>query len=130
MLHRGELIANTSLVFNLQVSNPNKGMGIYYNEIYITLYMRDVSIGTKSILAFYQPHKKSFRYDVQINAGKQFWRGIGNGFVDLRLVVETAVKYQIFRWKTKSRQMVLEASVTINPRGMISGEKNIKLYIK
>ncbi|KAL6990836.1 hypothetical protein U1Q18_008957 [Sarracenia purpurea var. burkii] len=123
VVHRREVVANTSLAFNFQISNPNKGMGIHYSDIFVTLYHRDATIGLISVPGFYQAHKKSFRRSVRIDIHGPFFRGIADGFVDARLRLETAVEFQIFRWKMKKRQMVLEAFLGIDAR-----EKIIKFH--
>ncbi|THF96772.1 protein NDR1-like [Camellia sinensis] len=123
-----ELNRNTSLIFTLQISNPNKGMGIFYDDILITLFHVDDTIGTKTIPGFYQGHKKNLLLDVLINGDTVFWRGIADRVFGLRLFVETKVKYKVFRWKTKHHWMVCEASAMIDPQGRIYGEKNIRLH--
>lgn len=128
--HRGEVVPNTSLSFNLTISNPNKGTGIQYSDIHITLYHKGASIGTRPVIpGFYQSHKKSVSCSVLVNAGGQFWRGIGNGnIVVLRAGLETGVRYQILRWKTEKHRMDFEAFVIIDRQGRIDGEKNISLH--
>ena len=54
---------NTSVLLNLQFSNPNKKMGIFYNNINITLYYRHAVIGSHhSLPAFYQGYKNTTVY--------------------------------------------------------------------
>ncbi|KAK9267192.1 hypothetical protein L1049_009612 [Liquidambar formosana] len=128
-VHRNEVFRqNTSIIFNLEISNPNKGIGVYYDGINLTLYYTDAIVGVKSMPAFYQGHKKTTLHKVLVNASQQFWRGIEGGTLYLRVYLETAVKYKIFRSKTKHHQIDLEAYVPIGSDGRITGEKSIKLH--
>lgn len=103
---------------------------IQYSDIHITLYHKGASIGTRPVIpGFYQSHKKSVSCSVLVNAGGQFWRGIGNGnIVVLRAGLETGVRYRILRWKTEKHRMDFEAFVIIDGQGRIDGGKNISLH--
>ncbi|CAM6112156.1 unnamed protein product [Calypogeia fissa] len=45
---------NTNITFELMAQNPNKHMGIYYDEINVDVQANGASIGSGSIPAFYQ----------------------------------------------------------------------------
>ncbi|XAR53755.1 hypothetical protein NMG60_11022429 [Bertholletia excelsa] len=123
-----EIIQNTSLIFLLQISNPNKGISIYYNNINLALYQDKATLGTNTVPGFYQGHKKSVIYNTPFDNGDQFQRGIDSGIDDLRLCLDTTVRYKIFWWKTKHRLMGLEASVRVDSQGRIYGDRNVKLH--
>ena len=122
------LIGNISIHLNLEFSNPNKKMGIYYNYIYITLYYSDAHIGSKSLPGFYQGYKNTTTYEVIVNADKQFLKGITDETTGLRVCLESAVKYKIFKSKTKGHQIYSEAYVPVGSNGRMLGDKNIKLH--
>ena len=117
-----------SILLDLIFSNPNKRVGIYYKDIYITLFHGDVHIGSKLLPGFYQGYKNATTYEVLVEANKQFWKEITNGKIDLRVCLENAVKYKIFVSKTKHHQIYTEAYVPVGSNGRMLGKKNIKLH--
>ncbi|XP_030967734.1 protein NDR1-like [Quercus lobata] len=117
-----------SILLDLIFSNPNKRVGIYYKDIYITLFHCDAHIGSKLLPGFYQGYKNATTYEVLVEANKQFWKEITNGTIDLRVCVENAVKYKIFVSKTKHYQIYTEAYVPVGSNGRMLGKKNIKLH--
>ncbi|KAH7836991.1 hypothetical protein Vadar_008254 [Vaccinium darrowii] len=127
--HRGgEVVMSTSLNFTLTISNPNKGMGIHYSDIYITLLYKGAAVGRKfTVPGFYQPHKESLSRGGLVNTDRQFWRGIGHGFVELRVCLTTGVRYRIIRWETNKRRMDFEAFVRVDSQGRMVGETNVEL---
>lgn len=118
---------NASLIFNLETYNPNKGFGIYYDEINITFYYNEVVVGTNSSPAFYQGFKENSIREVVVNAEEGIWRGISGGKMELRVAVETAVRYRIFRRKMKHHPFTFEGHLTVGSNGTISGG-NIELH--
>ena len=119
---------NTSVLLNLQFSNPNKKMGIFYSNINITFYYRHAVIGSKTLPAFYQGYKNATVYEVTMNAAdKRLWKGVTNATTGLRVCLENVVKYKILGHTTKHHRMYNEAHVPVGSDGRISGEKNIKL---
>ncbi|KAK3035095.1 hypothetical protein RJ639_032597 [Escallonia herrerae] len=57
-LEHDEVIRNTSVIINLEISKPNKRMGIYYDDIYVTFYYDRLLEGNGSIPAFSQGRKR------------------------------------------------------------------------
>lgn len=128
-LQHESLLCNTSLIFNLEITNPNKGIGIYYDNINMILFRSNLVVGTKSMPAFYQGHKKVTSLEVLVNADQKHCKGIPSGNIDLRVAAKTAIvyEYRIFRWKTKHRQMGFEGYMTLSPNGTSSGN-NTELH--
>ncbi|KAF8414085.1 hypothetical protein HHK36_002084 [Tetracentron sinense] len=125
---RGGVGRNSTIIFNVQISNPNKGIGIYYDEINFTLYYSEAVMGVCSIPSFYQGHSKTTQSEVSVHTQKQFWEAISNGtVVDFMVDLAAVVRYKRFCSKTKHHQMDLQAHVPVSSNGTIVGEKNIKL---
>ncbi|KAB8784159.1 hypothetical protein FH972_026687 [Carpinus fangiana] len=123
---------NISVLLNLQFSNPNKKMGIFYNNINITLYYRHAVIGSHhSLPAFYQGFKNTTVYQVLVTAHHRHLRrhrkGVKHATTGLRVCLENVVKYKILGHTTKHHQIYKEAYVPVGSDGRISGEKKIKL---
>lgn len=130
-----EPIRNNSVVnLNFELSNPNERIGIYYNDIIITLYYKDTVIGTNSLAGFYQGYKKATSYGVLVNATDDHQllrRGVLTGNTTtvemIRVCLKTAVRYKIFLSTTKHHRMNFEACICIGSDGRISGQREIKL---
>ncbi|XP_059639592.1 protein NDR1-like [Cornus florida] len=124
------VVNNISVFFNLEISNPNRGVGIYYHHIHATVYYNNSVLGMKSIPAFYQRHKKARLTDVLVNVDQKLWRKNASGHIDFKMALETAVKYRIFRWNTKNHPMDFEAFLIVCTNGTVAGEKQTKLHQK
>ncbi|OVA11156.1 Late embryogenesis abundant protein [Macleaya cordata] len=127
----GNVHRNTTLILKLRISNPNKGMGIYYDDNNVALYYGNDNIGVSSILGFYQGHKKTTQREVSVNGVEQFWRAVfrvvSNGTVDLRVSLVSGFRYKIFWWKTRHHRLDLQALVPVALDGKTFDEMNIKL---
>ncbi|XAR53741.1 hypothetical protein NMG60_11022408 [Bertholletia excelsa] len=123
-----EIIQNSCIIFLLQISNPNKGISIYYNDINLTLYQDNATLGTNTVPGFCQGHKKNVICNVPFEDGDQFQRGIDSGIDYLRLCLDPTGRYKILWWKTRHRLMGLEASVRFDSQGRIHGDRNVKLH--
>ncbi|KAM7500915.1 hypothetical protein LguiA_025329 [Lonicera macranthoides] len=126
-VHRNRVGQNASLIFNLETYNPNKGFGIHYEEINITFHYNEFVVGMKSAPSFYQGFKETSIHKVEVNTEEENWRGIPGGKTELRVAVETAVRYRIFKRKTKHHRLNFVGSVTVGSNGTVS-EGNIKLH--
>lgn len=126
-LHRNRVDQNTSLVSYLETYNPNKGFGIYYDEINMSFYYNEVIVGMKSTPSFYQGIKETSVREVEVNVEEEIWRGILGGKTELSVAVETAVRYRIFKRKTKHHRFNFEGSITVGSNGTVS-EGKIKLH--
>jgi hypothetical protein len=50
---------NTNITFEIMAENPNKHMGIYYDEINVDVQANGANVGSGSIPAFYQGHQNT-----------------------------------------------------------------------
>ncbi|XP_019056088.1 PREDICTED: protein NDR1-like [Nelumbo nucifera] len=122
-----ETSRNNSLFFSLEIRNPNKGIGIYYDEINLSVYYGDAVIGLSSVFSFYQGHRKTARREVRLNADLQFLRDVSRavssqGSVDLRVGLAAAIRFKIFSSKTKHQNMELQANLQVGSDGKLVGE--------
>ena len=108
-LHRNKVDQNASLVFNLETYNPHKGFGIYYNKVNMRFYYNEEVVGMKSTPSFYEGFNETNILEVEVNAEEETWRELPVGKTELRVAVETAVRYRIFKRKTKHRRFIFEA---------------------
>ncbi|KAI3456409.1 hypothetical protein Pfo_013072 [Paulownia fortunei] len=118
--HRNLSVPNDSLIFDLEIFNPNKRMGIYYSGISLELYSGGGVVGTNSTPAFYQGHKNTTLLQILIHASQEFWQAMNGGNIDFTIRVETAVMFRIIKWKTKLHQIAYEEEFS-NFNGTVSG---------
>ncbi|XP_019171558.1 PREDICTED: protein NDR1-like isoform X2 [Ipomoea nil] len=108
----------TSVRLGIEISNPNKGMSIYYSDIYFTMNHNGIVVAKNSTPGFYQPCKNDTTRAVEMKlADLQFLQQIIGGNVSFKIGLETTVQYRIFKWKTKHHKMDYEAyvyNVTVN----------------
>ncbi|KAL2244891.1 NDR1/HIN1-like protein 2 [Sesamum indicum] len=123
-MHLNVSVPNNSIIFDLEISNPNKRMGIYYSGINLALFSGGGVVGTNSIPAFYQGYRNTTLFQILIHASQQFWQATNAGKVDFMVRVETAVKFRIIKWKTKLHQISYEEQfrdVNISLNRTVSG---------
>ncbi|KAL0442891.1 UNVERIFIED_CONTAM: hypothetical protein Slati_2011800 [Sesamum latifolium] len=123
-IHLNVSVPNNSIIFDLEISNPNKRMGIYYSGINLALYRGGGVVGTNSIPAFYQGYRNRTLFQILIHASQEFWQATNVGKVDFVVRVETAVKFRIIKWKTKLHQISYEEQfrdVNISLNRTVSG---------
>ncbi|CAN1143190.1 Protein NDR1, partial [Linum perenne] len=103
--------------------NPNLNKGIYYDPIKVSFFHisnRSDSLGNFTISRFYQGHKKKATKDGTIgNATEAILRGgTAAGF---RVEIAIRVRYKLIFFKTKRRQIVVEADFEFNGKGIERG---------
>ncbi|XP_068644970.1 protein NDR1-like [Aristolochia californica] len=124
--------ANISL--ELEIRNPNKKIGIYYEATHVTLFYGDHGVGQIVIGSFYQRGREIRREKQSVKAEKPFWRAVFRAVsnrttADLRVDVTTFVKYLTLGLKSKRQKMEADGWVPVGSDGMISGKrKRIKLH--
>ncbi|KAL7130218.1 hypothetical protein ABFS83_13G119600 [Erythranthe nasuta] len=119
-------VPNRPLIFNLEIFNPNKRMGIYYSGINMELYSGGDGggvVGRNSTPGFYQGHKNTTLLQIVIQANQEIWpRGSGGNLDFVRF--KTGVVFRIIKWKTKLRQIACDEQFSIekvNNNGTVLG---------
>ncbi|KAL3850840.1 hypothetical protein ACJIZ3_012722 [Penstemon smallii] len=128
---RNVSVQNNSLLFGLEIYNPNERMGIYYNSISLHLYRAGGVIGTNSTPGFYQGYKDTTLVKLLIRNNQEFWQERRGGGVEFTVRVETEVRFRIIKWKTKMRRIEYEASfsnVKFGLNGTVSGGNYTELH--
>lgn len=128
---------STSIRLGIEILNPNKGMNIYYSDIYFTMnYNNGIVVAKNSTPGFYQPCKNDTMRAVEMKADLQFLQQIiTGGNVSFKIGLETTVQYmyRIFKWKTKHHKMDYEAylyNVTVSLNGTDLGQNGTVLKKK
>lgn len=121
-----QTVGNNSLVFLLDITNPNNGMTICYVDISMKLHDGGFLVGNKSVEAFCQGQRKTVTEEVLVNFDQQFMRANVGGGEFFRASVETRIKFHFFKWKTKIRHLGFDGFVKIGTKGNIT--ENIYLH--
>ncbi|XP_058071383.1 protein NDR1-like [Magnolia sinica] len=123
---------NTTVDFFLEIANPNKESGIYYNDINVTIYFEDENVGATTISSFYQGYDKSIQRQESVYTNRRFskavYRAVSDRTMDLKVGVATKVRYKTWGLKSKHHGMDLQGTVKIGSDGKIYGKKKIKLH--
>lgn len=114
------IVQNNSLVFILDITNPNDGMTICYVDIIMSLHNGGLLIGNKSLGTFCQGHKKTVTEEVLIDVDQQLQRANNGDGEGLRVTIETMIKYHILKWKTKIHHIGFEGFVRIGTEGNVT----------
>lgn len=128
----------TTITFGMEISNPNKRAGVYYDDMNVTviLIVSDVADDTSgcftTINGFYQGHHKTATLGRSLQADERAWgavmAAVRNGTAKFRVGVTTKVRYKVAGVKSRRRALVVEGGVGVGSDGKISGKtKRVKL---
>ncbi|XP_057497726.1 protein NDR1-like [Actinidia eriantha] len=124
---------NGMVSFELEVENPNKDSGIYYDDTGLTFYYGQETLGQKTILSSYQ--KKNSRNQIidHLNIDSRVWNkligAISNATAELKVAVLTKIRYRMWGHTSKHQGINLHGKIPIGSDGKISGKKKkIKLH--
>ncbi|PSS10342.1 hypothetical protein CEY00_Acc17435 [Actinidia chinensis var. chinensis] len=124
---------NGTASFELEVENPNKDSGIYYDDTWLTFYYGKETLGQKTILSSYQ--KKDSRNQIfdHLNVDSRVWKkligAISNATAELKVAVLTKIRYRMWGHTSKHQGINLHGKIPIGSDGKIAGKKKkIKLH--
>ncbi|KAF5728374.1 protein NDR1-like [Tripterygium wilfordii] len=123
---------NTTLYFELKLSNPNKEKGIYYDPLNLTFFdstNRSHALGRTIVYGFYQGHQKKALKSGNIDFGEAVFRAVSsNGSAVFRVDMVTKVRFKLMIWfKTKRKTIWVGADVQVNDQGSKVNPKDVKL---
>ncbi|XP_010420334.1 PREDICTED: protein NDR1-like [Camelina sativa] len=131
---------NTTLSFMVRCDNPNKVLGIYYDDVHLTFFTTNtttksnssalVFVGNYTVPKFYQGHKKKAKKWGQVlplNNQTVLRAVLPNGSAVFRLDLKTRVRFRSVFWKTKSRGINVGADVEVNGDGVIAQKKGVQM---
>lgn len=119
-----DLVRSSSLTLNVTISNPNKLSGVYFDEINVRIRCKNESVGSRSVpvSGFYLGRRRSDLKEVDLDVN-----GLLCGKVDLRVELETGVRYKTMWVKTERKGLVFEDYVQIGSDGQAQGTREMKL---
>lgn len=122
---------STLVTYELEIKNPNKDSGVYYDDILMTFFFEQDVVADDVISSFYQGKDKtvSARRDVTVK-DMRVWSGVAravaNATAKLKVNLATRVRYKTWGKKSKHHGMNLEGVVPVGADGKISGKKKKK----
>eukprot|EP00249_Psilotum_nudum_P015975 c25604_g1_i2 orf=225-998(-) len=124
---------DSDVVFTVRARNPNKKIGIYYDDIDVTLYYDDESIGYGSIPAFYQGHKNTTMLEVDIqgenttldsDAVQTLKSSIDdNSSIFLYARTRARIRIKIGSWKSRHIKVTVKCTVQVRAPSSTSSSK-------
>ncbi|XP_043689774.1 uncharacterized protein LOC122640625 [Telopea speciosissima] len=136
-------IRNTTIIFHLEIENPNEDNTISSDAIKVTLFYGNDSLGETIFNQIVSLNKGSIIENGIVNGDRQLLQKAVSGVVrnrmttktktaaataDLRMDLVTGVKYKMWFWKSKHHGVNMEGKVPVGKDGKISA-KNKKLRL-
>ncbi|KAJ0983160.1 hypothetical protein J5N97_011501 [Dioscorea zingiberensis] len=112
--------SNTS--FTVEIANNNKGGGIYYSGMNVTLYIEEVNAGNTMLPSFYQRHERT---TLMVGSAKinHTVHEVLNGRAALKVGLVAKVRYKIWLWRSRFHGMDMLASVPVGRDGKLKIKK-------
>ncbi|KAL3522054.1 hypothetical protein ACH5RR_014888 [Cinchona calisaya] len=120
---------NAQINFNVTARNPNRSIGIYYDEIHVAISYDDQNIGGNSLLfPFYQqPENSTFLASslsgTTLTVNDQIWKEFladqSQGRVIFKLEVTSNIRFKIMSWESKHHTLHANCPVGVGPDGII-----------
>ncbi|KAJ4972834.1 hypothetical protein NE237_006008 [Protea cynaroides] len=123
---------NTSILFRIQVLNPNRAFSILFYNINITLLYGDEAIGNTMFANIKQLKPTQTYQSVQlILASQSFWHEIAklmsDGNLQVKVRLETRFKYRLLSFYHNIDREELDGVVPVGGDGKIVEHKQINL---
>ncbi|XAR65606.1 hypothetical protein NMG60_11009774 [Bertholletia excelsa] len=123
---------NSSAQFVLEIDNPNKDSGIYYDDASLTFYYGPDAMGQKTLPGFYQKKSTTSQVTDRVSLDGKVWKRLVNALSnvtqEVKVAVATRVRYRVWGHKSKHQGIRLHGKLPIGSDGKISGKKKkIKL---
>lgn len=124
---------NGTILYNLEIENPNEDSSIYYDDILFAFYFGQDTVGERTIPSFHQGIGKTRqvmdRVDVNPRVWKSLLNAISNATADVKVGLSTKFRYKTLGKKSKHHKLELEGQLKVGSDGKISGKKKkIKLH--
>ncbi|KAK9155848.1 hypothetical protein Sjap_003328 [Stephania japonica] len=126
----------TIATFNLQITNPNKAIRVYYQDLNVSLHYNNWAVGEVCVLGFEQVHKNSTERELRFSTGndgelvrmrRAFSSNGSASGVSFRAGLVGGIRYGIFWWKTRRGVLDLGAVVAVGSDGKVFGGMDLKL---
>lgn len=120
-----------AVLFNLEIDNPNHDSGIYHDDILLTLYYEQDTVGQKTVPAFYQGKDETHQIVDSVGGNgkvsKTLLASIRNATAEMKVGLVTSIRYRTLGHKSKHHRMNLQGLIKIGSDGNILGKKKVKL---
>ncbi|KAJ7518181.1 hypothetical protein O6H91_21G058500 [Diphasiastrum complanatum] len=113
-----------NIAFTLQAYNPNKKIGIYYDDIRVFLSYDSLEVGQASIAPFYQGHKNTTILEtdltrqnitLQQTTATSLQADLGRQSIPFQILVKVRARVKVGSWKSPHFKVRDTCSVTISP---------------
>ncbi|KAB1201319.1 Protein NDR1 [Morella rubra] len=123
---------NGTFLYDLEIENPNKDSSIYYDDILLTFFYGQDTVGQRTIPAFHQGTGRTRKIIDYVDANPRVWRSllnaISNATAEMKVGLLTRIQYKTWGKKSKHHGLDLQGHLKIGSNGKISGKKKkIKL---
>ncbi|KAG7962793.1 hypothetical protein I3843_09G084500, partial [Carya illinoinensis] len=124
---------NGTILYNLEIENPNEDSSIYYDDILFAFYFGQDTVGERTIPSFHQGIGKTRQVMDRVDVNPRVWKSllsaISNATADVKVGLSTKFRYKTLGKKSKHHKLELEGQLKVGSDGKISGKKKkIKLH--
>ncbi|XP_042516832.1 uncharacterized protein LOC122091076 isoform X2 [Macadamia integrifolia] len=134
------LIHNTTIIFHLEIENPNEDYTITCDLTKVTLYYGNDSLGETTFQQIVSMDKGEIVENGMVNGDRHLLQKAVSGAVrnrtttktmnmELRMGLVNRIKYKMWFWKSKHHGVNMEGKVPVGKDGKISAKKKrLRLY--
>ncbi|THG06652.1 protein NDR1-like [Camellia sinensis] len=121
-----------TVLFELEIENPNQDSNIYHDDTFLTFYYSEEALGQKTISSFHQKKGTTSQIFDHVNTDAQVWKkllnAVWNATAELKVTVVSKIRYRMWGLTSKHHGINLQGNLPIGSDGKISGKKKkIKL---
>ncbi|XP_031395712.1 protein NDR1-like [Punica granatum] len=125
--------SNDTITYALEIENPNKDSGIYYDDIAVTIYVGNDKVSETTMPAFYQGMGKTKKVNDNVNADLGVMRAHSGEFsmakAELKVTLVTRIQYKTWGKKSKHHDLRVQGLIPVGSDGKMRGKKKkIKLH--
>jgi hypothetical protein len=119
---------NGTILYNLEIENPNTDSTLYYDDIFLTFYFGQDTVGEKRIPAFHQGGKRTRQMIDYVDGNPRVWKSLLNALIsnakaELKAGLLTRIRYKTWGKKSKHLKLELQGLLQVGKDGKISGKK-------
>ncbi|KQK15919.1 NDR1/HIN1-like protein 26 [Brachypodium distachyon] len=122
--------ANLPVKFTVNEHNPNQKIGIYFDAVYGSVYYDNNELIASGPVAypFYQPPKGDLPVQGELTASgptptdpswQRFASEVGAGSVEMRLVLNSTVRFKVKLWDTREHHMKVDCGFKLGGDGTL-----------
>ncbi|XP_062162976.1 protein NDR1-like [Alnus glutinosa] len=126
---------NGTILYNLEIENTNTDSRIYYDDIFLTFYFGEDTVGEKRIPSFHQGTGRTRQVIDYVDGNPRVWKSLlnalkSNAKAELKVGLLTRIRYKTWGKKSKHHKLELQGPLPVGSDGKILGKKKKKIKLR